>query len=97
MENTSNYKFTDKVKEYTIHGYFPSKEDSTMLVQGTLKLKGIQAFGPSGGVITEEDLSPEVVEFLLNRRGAPKSLDPNDSGELLYAHLLVKKDIKKDK
>lgn len=92
MANTSEYKFTDAVGTHKLTGFFPSQvEGETLLKFQTLELKGIAAFGPMGGVITEEDLSPEVAEFLLTRRSAPESLDPNDQGKLLYAHLLEKK------
>lgn len=85
MPNTSEYKFTDKVKSYHQPGFYPSEKGGELLLvyEADKTFKGIQAFGPQGGVITENDLSPAVCEFLLNRK------DPE--GNLLYAHLLVKK------
>lgn len=87
MANTSDYKFTDEAKSYRQPGFYPTEKGGEILLiyDKDKTFKGVQAFGAHCGIITEDDLTNDVCEFLLSRK--------NPDGKLLFAHLLVKKDV----
>ncbi len=84
MPNTSDYKYTDLVPTHEIEGWFENEKG--LLQYSKKQLKGLTPFGPQGGVLTEDKLSPGVVEHLLN------SVD--DKGEKIYEKYLTKKNAK---
>jgi len=90
MANKSKYKFTESVPVVTISGYFPEGKEG-LLVMKTLEVQGLQPFGPKAGVITEDDLTDELVEeFFMKRRSAPAK--NGEEGALIYKDCFALKD-----
>lgn len=84
----TKYGFSKDTPVHEITGYFPGKEG--ILVIETKQVRGLTPFGPQAGVITEDDLSDSVVDFLMSKA--------DDKGNKLYERFLVKKkEAKEDK
>lgn len=85
-KNTSGYTFHEDTPLQAITGYFESdklsEKGQPLLVFETRMLQGVAPFGPQAGVITNDDLTPGVVEFLMNKK--------DEDGKAMFAHLLVK-------
>jgi len=79
------YKFTDKVNTVELTGFFPEGKEQ-LLKLSTKQLKGVSPFGVQGGVITEEDLTDELAEWLMARKSAPTEAYPE--GEFLYKNAI---------
>jgi hypothetical protein len=62
MANTSGYSFaknTPVVKEF----YIDNKDGLTKVKE----VQGLQPFGANSGILTEDKLTPSIVEFLLSK------------------------------
>lgn len=77
MPNTSGYKYTEAVQEHTI--FYTDNLDGKVK---TKKEKGLMPFGAQTGILTEDQLTPEIVEYLLNKK--------DSDGTLLHGVHLVK-------
>lgn len=88
-KNTSDYTFADNTPVHEVVGYFVDEtrqgKDAGILVHQVKHVKGLALFGPQGGVITEDDLTPSIVEFIMSKTDA-------DGKTKTYEKFLVKKD-----
>lgn len=64
--NTSDYKFAPNTPKHIIAGYVENSKTG-LLVWEVKEVQGIAAFGPQGGVITEDKLTPAIAEFLIGK------------------------------
>jgi len=88
MANTSDYKFTAEVQTFKTVEWLESETVKGFYVETQIENKGIMCFGANGGVLTEDKLTPSIVEWLLSKQ--------DGEGQFMYVHLLEKKS-KKDK
>lgn len=83
------YKYTDLVPTVAIPGFYPEGAEQ-LLKYSNKELRGLSPFGTQAGVITEDQLTDEIAEWLLARRSAPTESNPE--GALLYERYIVLKD-----
>ncbi len=90
-KNTSDYTFAPHTPVHEIIGYHVDEsrqgKDAGILVHGIKLVKGLAVFGPQAGVITEDDLTPAIVDFIMSKK--------NEDGSKMYESYLVRKDGKK--
>jgi len=75
--NTSGYLFTDKVRTHK----FPFINNETGLLEVQEK-KGLILFGEQTGVLTEDKLTPGIVDYILSKK--------DEKGQSIYKDHLVK-------
>jgi hypothetical protein len=81
MPNTSNWTYADHTPVYKVQGYMTNKEG--LLVQDVKVLKGLAPFGVNVGILTEDELTEPIVEWLLSKK--------DENGNQIYAEFLIKK------
>jgi len=74
------YKFTDEVPVHQISGY--NENAKGLLVFESKLIKGLTPFGSQAGVLTEEDLTDSIVDFLMSK--------DDELGRKLYEKYFVK-------
>lgn len=88
-KNTIDFTFAENTPVHEVVGYFVDEtrqgKDAGILVHQVKKVKGLALFGPQGGVITEDDLTPSIVDFIMSKTEA-------DGKTKTYEKFLVKKE-----
>jgi len=81
---TKNYKLTDNCPVHTVTSY--AETPSGLLIEQTTKVKGIAHHGSQSGVITDEKLTDDIAEYLLDCK--------DELGNRIYKDFIVSTKVK---